>query len=101
MRRTGIVRVAIVIVAVPAVAVAQEAAVEGPRLQPSDYFYLMWFLSFFLFALVGLLVALRRGWLRDVESAKYYMMEIDEPDYYTPEWVKEAMNGSDTDRQYE
>ena len=101
MLRKSTVFAAILIVAVPALTVAQEAAVEGPRLQPSDYFYLLWYLSFFLFALIGLLVALRRGWFRDVESAKYYMMEIDEPDYYTPEWVKEAMNGSDTDRQHD
>lgn len=101
MRRRTTVLAAIVIAGGPALAVAQEATAEGPRLQPSDYFYLMWYLSFFLLALIGLLVTLRRGWFRDIENAKYDMMDIDEPDYYTPAWVKEAMNGSDTDRQHD
>ncbi len=101
MRARSIVFATIVSFGVPALAVAEDAAGEGARLQAADYFYLMWYLSFFLFALVGLLVTVRRGWFRDIESAKYPMLEIDEPDYYTPAWVKEAMHGSDPDRPHQ
>lgn len=73
---------------------------SGTAMQVSDYFYLLWYLSFFVLALVGLLVAMSRGWFRDVERAKYHMMEIDEPDYYTPEWAKEELDDG-TNRKHE
>lgn len=48
------------------------------------------FLVFFVCALVVFLIAVRRGYFRNLEEAKYYLLTIDEPDYYTPEWIKET-----------
>jgi hypothetical protein len=49
------------------------------------------FLSFVLFAgaaFVAFLWALKAGLLSNLEEAKYYILEIDEADYYTPDWAK-------------
>lgn len=66
---------------------------EGPDEGQAAYVLADWmllvFLVFFLTALVVFLVALKRGLLRDPEAAKYHLLEIDEPDYYTPAWAKE------------
>lgn len=51
------------------------------------------FLSFMIFAgaaFVAFLVALKSGMLSNLEEAKYYILEIDETDYYTPDWAKEG-----------
>ena len=51
------------------------------------------FLSFVMFAgaaFVAFLMALKSGMLSNLEEAKYYILEIDEADYYTPEWAKEG-----------
>ncbi|MEJ2751609.1 MAG: hypothetical protein P8169_02825, partial [Chloroflexota bacterium] len=51
------------------------------------------FLSFLIFAGVAFLAflfALKAGWLSNLEDAKYYILEIDEEDYYTPEWAREG-----------
>ena len=53
------------------------------------------FLSFVIFAgvaFIAFLAALKSGLLSNLEDAKYYILEIDEPDYYTPDW---ARNGGD------
>lgn len=50
------------------------------------------FLSFIIFAgvsFLAFLVALKRGLLSNLEDAKYYVLEIEEEDYYTPEWARE------------
>jgi hypothetical protein len=45
-------------------------------------------------------VAARRGLLRDVEQAKYHILSIDEPDYYTPAWAREDVTvDGDADRK--
>ena len=45
------------------------------------------FLSFMIFAgtaFSAFIFAIKRGWLRDLEGeAKHYILQIDEPDYYT------------------
>jgi hypothetical protein len=49
------------------------------------------FLSFMIFAGVAFLAfvaALKRGLLANLEDAKYYILEIDEDDYYTPAWAR-------------
>lgn len=49
------------------------------------------FLSFVIFAgaaFVAFLAALKSGLLSNLEDAKYYVIEIEEPDYYTPDWAK-------------
>ncbi len=47
------------------------------------------FLIFFLAALFAFLVALKRGMFHNSEDAKYYILAIEEEDYYTPDWAKE------------
>ena len=49
------------------------------------------FLSFVIFAgaaFTAFIFALKSGLLSNLEDAKYYVLEIDEPDYYSPEWAK-------------
>jgi hypothetical protein len=49
------------------------------------------FLSFVIFAgvaFIAFLAALKSGLLSNLEDAKYYILEIDEPDYYTPDWAR-------------
>lgn len=49
------------------------------------------FLSFVIFAgaaFIAFLFALKSGLLSNLEDAKYYVLEIDERDYYTPDWAK-------------
>jgi hypothetical protein len=41
-------------------------------------------------AFLAFLFALKAGWLSNLEDAKYYILEIDEEDYYTPEWAREG-----------
>ena len=52
------------------------------------------FLSFVIFAgvaLLSLVVAIKSGWLSDLEGdAKHYVLEIQEEDYYTPDWAREG-----------
>ncbi|MEZ4664030.1 MAG: hypothetical protein R2911_41380 [Caldilineaceae bacterium] len=51
------------------------------------------FLSFIIFAgaaFMAFLLALKSGQLSNLEEAKYYILEIDETDYYTPDWAKEG-----------
>ena len=51
------------------------------------------FLSFIIFAgaaFVAFLIALKSGYLSNLEDAKYYILDIDEADYYTPEWAREG-----------
>ncbi len=58
-------------------------------------------LSFLAFAGAGFvmfLVVLKRGLLQNLEGAKYYILTLDEPDYYTPDWAKEDGNASSAKR---
>ncbi len=50
---------------------------------------LLSFATFFGVALFAFVVALRRGLLSHLEEAKFYLLTVDEPDYYTPEWAKD------------
>jgi hypothetical protein len=60
---------------------------------------LMSFLVFGVVALVGFVVALKRGYLSNLEEAKYHILTIDEPDYYTPAWARaEAQEDGHADR---
>ncbi len=47
------------------------------------------FLVFFMASLFVFLIALKRGMFHNIEDAKYYILSIDEKDYYTPDWAKE------------
>jgi hypothetical protein len=60
---------------------------------------LLSFLAFGAIALVAFLVALKRGHLSNLEDAKYHILTIDEPDYYTPSWARAgAQEDDDADR---
>jgi hypothetical protein len=64
---------------------------EAPK--GSEWVMADWmFLSFLIFAGVAFLAflfALKAGWLSNLEDAKYYVLEIEEEDYYTPAWARE------------
>jgi hypothetical protein len=61
---------------------------EGSEMIMADWM-LMSFLSFAGAALAVFLVAVRRGLFRNMEDAKYYLLSVQEPDYYTPAWARE------------
>ena len=67
---------------------AHEGPDEGAEWLMADWMLLS-FMVFFVVALVIFLVAVKRGTFSNLEDAKYYILTIDEPDYYTPEWAKE------------
>ena len=72
---------------------------DGAEWLMADWMLLS-FMAFGGAGLVAFLVALKRGLLHNVEAAKYHILTIDEPDYYTPEWARElAQEGTDADRQ--
>ena len=60
---------------------------------------LLSFLVFFGVALIAFVVALKRGYLSNLEDAKYHILTIDEPDYYTPDWAKEQTD--DPEREHD
>ncbi len=61
--------------------------------QGDDYEMADWmmftFLFFFGISFIIFLFGLKRHWFSNPESAKYYILSIDEKDYYTPEWALE------------
>ncbi len=69
-------------------AAAAPAGHEAP--EGSEWIMADWmFLSFAIFAGVAFLafmLALKRGLLSNLEDAKYYVLEIEEEDYYSPDW---------------
>ncbi|MCB9458695.1 MAG: hypothetical protein H6670_03520 [Anaerolineaceae bacterium] len=59
---------------------------EGSEWVMADWMFLS-FVIFAMTAFVAFLIALKRGWLQDLEGeAKHYILQIDEPDYYTTDW---------------
>jgi hypothetical protein len=77
--------IVLTLVALPGHALAAPLAHEAP--EGSEWVMADWmFLSFAIIAgaaLVAFLFALKSGLLSNLEDAKYYILEIDEPDYYT------------------
>ncbi len=45
------------------------------------------FLIFFISSFFVFIFALKRGLFHNLEDAKYYILSIDEKDYYTPDWA--------------
>jgi heme/copper-type cytochrome/quinol oxidase subunit 2 len=82
----------------PALALQTHHALASPLYHEapkgSEWIMADWmFLSFLIFAGVAFLAflfALKAGWLSNLEDAKYYILEIEEEDYYTPEWAREG-----------
>lgn len=64
---------------------APALAHDGP--EGAEWVMADWiFVTFAVFAggaLIAFLIALKLGLLSNVEDAKYYMLTIDEPDYYS------------------
>ncbi|MCA9891417.1 MAG: hypothetical protein KC615_00430 [Anaerolineae bacterium] len=59
---------------------------EGSEWVMADWMFLS-FIIFAMSAFVAFLIAMKRGWLQDLEGeAKHYILQIDEPDYYTTDW---------------
>jgi len=73
-------------------ALAAPALHEAPK--GSEWIMADWmFLSFAIFAGVAFLAflfVLKSGLLSNLEDAKYHVLEIDEEDYYTPDWAREG-----------
>ena len=67
---------------------ADDGPTKDAAIVMGDWLFLS-YLFFFIGALTVFLVALKRGVFRKTEDAKYYILTINEPDYYTPEWAKE------------
>jgi hypothetical protein len=60
---------------------------------------LLSFLAFGAVSLVAFLAALKRGLLSNLEEAKLYILTIDEPDYYTPDWARaDVLEDNDANR---
>lgn len=78
------------VIAGPALAAApHHEAPEGSEWVMADWM----FLSFIIFAgvsFIAFLFALKSGYLSNLEEAKYPMLEIQEEDYYTPDWAQEG-----------
>jgi hypothetical protein len=76
----------------PQPALAAPLTHEAP--QGSEWIMADWmFLSFGIFAgvaFLAFLAALKRGLLSNLEDAKYYVLEIEEADYYTPDWARKG-----------
>ena len=67
---------------------AHDGPTQGNEWLMADWMLLS-FLVFFGIGLIAFIVALKRGLLSNLEDAKYYILTVDEQDYYTPEWAKE------------
>jgi hypothetical protein len=85
---TSLIWMALILLLFATPALAHGGPDEGAEWLMADWMLLS-FLVFFGVALIAFLVAVRRGYLRNLEDAKYYILTIDEPDYYTPEWARE------------
>ena len=105
MRRSRIAR-SIIAFALVAGALLLTATPALGHDQPDGAEWLMadWMLlSFMAFggaALGAFVFAMKRGYLRNMEEAKYHVLAIDEPDYYTPDWARdETQENPDADRK--
>jgi hypothetical protein len=80
------------VVMIALVAAGPVSAHDGPT-AGNEWLMADWMLLSFLVVfgagLVAFIVALRRGLLSNLEDAKYYILTVEEQDYYTPEWAKE------------
>ena len=76
---------------------AHEAPDDGEAAWLMADWMLLAFLVFALTALACFVVALKRGLLRNLEDAKYHILTIDEPDFYTPAWARPEESGGPDD----
>lgn len=87
--------VASILVCICTTPAASQEIPAGSELIMSDWI-LGAFLAFFLSGLIVFLTAARLGAFRNLEGAKYYLLTVEEEDYYTPDWAKD--DGHDTVR---
>ena len=91
MKRLSILICSLWLAAVQALAATPALAHDGP--DGNEWLMADWmllaFLVFFGAALLTFLVALKRGLFHNLEDAKYHILTLDEPDYYTPDWARE------------
>lgn len=73
-----------------------EIGPEGSEFAIADWILISNFV-FFLAALTVFLLALKGGMFKDVEDSKYYILNIYEEDYYTPDWAEEDEDVSGSD----
>jgi heme/copper-type cytochrome/quinol oxidase subunit 2 len=83
--------------ALPAAALAHDA----PENDQSKWVMADWMLDMFFIlagvALVAFLVAWKAGHFHNLEEAARVPLDIDEADYYTPEWAYEEEEWDDVD----
>ena len=88
--------------AVALVAPAAALAHEAPENERSQWTMADWMLdTFFVFAgiaLVGFLWAWKAGHFHNLEEAARIPLEVDEEDYYTPDWALDEEEWTDADR---
>ncbi len=86
-RTSAVITLALMALITAPVQAAQYEEGPGAALTVATWLVLS-YLVLFLAALAAFLIALKRGMFHNIEEAKYYMLTIDEPDYYTPDWAK-------------
>jgi hypothetical protein len=96
MHKTTILRtVRAVLVATAVVLLVAQPALGHDQPPGAEWLMADWmlfsFMAFGFIALIAFLFALKRGYLSNLEEAKYYILTIDEPDYYTPGWARPEM----------
>ncbi len=89
----AIVTTVVVVVLAAALVVALPASAHDGPDQGAEWLMVDWMMGAFVAfggsGFIIFLIALKRGWMRNNEQAKYYVLTLDEPDYYTPGWARE------------
>ncbi len=75
----------VVALGLPGIVSAHDAP-EGGEWILADWMF-MSFIAFAGSAFVIFLIALKTGLLSNIEEAKYPILDIEEEDYYTPDWA--------------
>ena len=98
MRRLTLFWCVLGLVLIPSAPAMAHDAPEGSEWVMADWMFLS-FAAFAAAAFIVFLIALRRGLLSNLEDAKYQILTIDEPDYYTPEWARDDRGEDVPDEQ--
>lgn len=80
---------AVLLAAITASPALAHDAPKGSEWVMADWMFLS-FITFAGAAFVAFLLALKAGWLSNLEDAKHYILQIEEEDYYTPDWAREG-----------
>jgi len=85
----------LLLLATTAPALAHDGPTQGAEWLMADWM-LFSFIIIFVATLVAFVIAYRRGLMANLEDSKYYVLTIDEPDYYTPDWAKEEPDAANS-----